>query len=113
MDRLLQNLQRRKRKTTVVPPRGFTWEGVLESATMELEKVKRSGDVRRCSELRESARIARKNIQAGKPFPVSPASTRKCVSTQISVVGPFGDPLPKFPPSTIKSVSWSNDQKPK
>jgi hypothetical protein len=58
------------RKSPVVPPRGFTWEGILESATIELAKAKEFGDAKRCADLRESARIARKNIQAGKPFPV-------------------------------------------
>jgi hypothetical protein len=59
-----------KRKSAVVPPRGFTWEGILESATIELVKAKEFGDAKRCSDLRQSARIARKNIQAGKAFPV-------------------------------------------
>ena len=76
MDSLPHVLQRSKRKSTVVPPRGFTWEGVLESATIELEKAKTAGNTRRCSDLRESVRIARKKIEAGAPFPVQPGGLK-------------------------------------
>jgi hypothetical protein len=72
MGSLPQNLPHRKRKSAVVPPRGFTWEGVLESATIELEKANACRNSKRCRALRESMRIAQKNINEGKPFPVSP-----------------------------------------
>lgn len=61
-----------REKLQVAPPRGFTWEGVLESAMNELENAKENGDQARCDQLRTSIQIAKRNVKLGKPFPVSP-----------------------------------------
>jgi hypothetical protein len=61
-----------REKLQVAPPRGFTWEGVLESAMNELENAKENGDQARCDQLRTSIQIAKRNVNLGKPFPVSP-----------------------------------------